>query len=61
VRVCADEQEVYALLGLDYVEPELRESRGELEAAMALAFILLAVVYAVMLTLTIAQQRRRPS
>jgi DNA polymerase (family 10) len=30
---CAREEEVYALLGLDYVEPELRENRGELEAA----------------------------
>ena len=30
---CATEQEVYALLGLDYIEPELRENRGELEAA----------------------------
>ncbi len=30
---CRTEQEVYATLGLDYVEPELREGRGELEAA----------------------------
>ena len=30
---CASEQEVYALLGLAYIEPELRENRGELEAA----------------------------
>jgi DNA polymerase (family 10) len=30
---CATEQEVYALLGLAYIEPELRENRGELEAA----------------------------
>jgi len=30
---CATEQEVYERLGLDYVEPELREDRGELEAA----------------------------
>jgi DNA polymerase (family 10) len=30
---CATEGEVYALLGLDYIEPELREDRGELEAA----------------------------
>jgi DNA polymerase (family 10) len=29
----ASEQEVYALLGLAYIEPELRESRGELGAA----------------------------
>jgi DNA polymerase (family 10) len=29
----ATEEEVYALLGLDYIEPELRENRGELEAA----------------------------
>ena len=32
---CASEHEVYALLGLDYIEPELRENRGELEAAAA--------------------------
>ncbi len=30
---CATEAEVYALLGLAYIEPELREARGELEAA----------------------------
>jgi DNA polymerase (family 10) len=30
---CAREREVYALLGLEYIEPELRENRGELEAA----------------------------
>jgi DNA polymerase (family 10) len=30
---CATEEEVYATLGLPYVEPELREGRGELEAA----------------------------
>jgi len=30
---CATETEVYALLGYDYIEPELREARGELEAA----------------------------
>jgi DNA polymerase (family 10) len=32
-HACATEQEVYALLGLVYIEPELRENRGELEAA----------------------------
>ena len=32
---CATEEEVYAALGLDYIEPELRENRGELEAAAA--------------------------
>jgi DNA polymerase (family X) len=32
---CATEQEVYALLKLDYIEAELRENRGELEAAAA--------------------------
>jgi len=32
---CATEQEVYALLGMPYIEPELRENRGELEAALA--------------------------
>jgi DNA polymerase (family 10) len=31
---CATEAEVYALLGLDYVEPELREGRGELAQAL---------------------------
>jgi DNA polymerase (family X) len=30
---CATEHEVYELLGLQYIEPELRENRGELEAA----------------------------
>jgi DNA polymerase (family 10) len=30
---CTREEEVYALLGLEYIEPELRENRGELEAA----------------------------
>jgi DNA polymerase (family 10) len=30
---CRTEEEVYALLGLAYIEPELRENRGELEAA----------------------------
>jgi len=32
-RTCASEADVYRLLGLDYIEPELRENRGELEAA----------------------------
>jgi DNA polymerase (family 10) len=32
---CAREEDVYALLGLEYIEPELRENRGELEAAAA--------------------------
>jgi DNA polymerase (family 10) len=30
---CETEHEVYELLGLQYIEPELRENRGELEAA----------------------------
>jgi DNA polymerase (family X) len=30
---CTTEAEVYGLLGLEYIEPELRENRGELEAA----------------------------
>jgi len=30
---CETEQQVYALLGMDYIDPELRENRGELEAA----------------------------
>ena len=32
---CEREEEVYALLGMEYIEPELRENRGELEAAAA--------------------------
>jgi DNA polymerase (family X) len=31
---CATEAEVYGLLGMAYIEPELREDRGELEAAL---------------------------
>ncbi|MGA7704387.1 MAG: PHP domain-containing protein, partial [Solirubrobacteraceae bacterium] len=31
--MCASEEEVYSLLGLAYIEPELREDRGELAAA----------------------------
>ena len=34
-HTCGVEEEVYSLLGLDYIEPELREGRGELEAAIA--------------------------
>ncbi len=32
-QTCATEAEVYGLLGLPYIPPELREHRGELEAA----------------------------
>src|SRR5271170_1497281 len=32
-HTCATEHEVYELLGLTYIEPELRENRGELAAA----------------------------
>ncbi|MHB1390438.1 MAG: DNA polymerase/3'-5' exonuclease PolX [Thermoleophilia bacterium] len=32
-RECATEEEVYALLGLDFIPPELREDSGELAAA----------------------------
>jgi DNA polymerase (family 10) len=32
---CSQEAELYELLGLPYIEPELRENRGELEAALA--------------------------
>lgn len=35
VHKCATESEVYSLLGLDYIEPELRENSGEIEAAAA--------------------------
>ena len=30
---CKDETDIYAALGMDYVEPELREDMGEIEAA----------------------------
>jgi DNA polymerase (family 10) len=33
VELCADERAVYSRLGYEYVEPELRENRGELKAA----------------------------
>jgi DNA polymerase (family 10) len=33
IRTCKTEREVYEMLGLAYIEPELREDRGELEAA----------------------------
>ncbi len=32
---CADEADLYRALGMQYVEPELREERGEIEAALA--------------------------
>ena len=32
-RTCATEEEVYELLGMDWIPPELRENRGELQAA----------------------------
>src|SRR3954454_19500588 len=34
-HACATEEEVYELLGMQYVPPELRENRGELKAARA--------------------------
>jgi DNA polymerase (family X) len=33
--LCATEEEVYKTLGLPWVPPELREDRGEVEAAKA--------------------------
>ena len=36
-QTCETEREVYELLGLAYIEPELREDRGELQAAAAAA------------------------
>jgi DNA polymerase (family 10) len=33
VELCEDEHAVYARLGYEYIEPELREGRGELKAA----------------------------
>ena len=35
VSLCATEEEVYERLGYPYIEPELREGRGELKAARA--------------------------
>jgi len=35
VHRCPAEEQVYEALGLPYIEPELREGRGELEAAIA--------------------------
>jgi len=35
VHRCATEERVYEVLGLPYIEPELREGRGELKAALA--------------------------
>ena len=32
-HACASEEEVYELLGMQYIPPELRENRGELDAA----------------------------
>src|SRR5665213_2005360 len=32
---CTNEEDLYALLGLAYIVPELRENRGEIEAAIA--------------------------
>ena len=32
-HACATEEEVYELLGMQYIEPEMRENRGELQAA----------------------------
>ena len=34
-HACATEEEVYELLGMQYIAPELRENRGELAAARA--------------------------
>lgn len=31
---CANEHEFYAALGMEYIEPEMREERGEIEAAL---------------------------
>jgi DNA polymerase (family X) len=33
IHECTTEEEVYGVLGMAYVEPELRENRGELQAA----------------------------
>jgi DNA polymerase (family X) len=34
-HACASEEQVYERIGLPYIEPELRENRGEIEAARA--------------------------
>ena len=34
IRECADEAEVYRMLGLPWIAPELREDRGEVQAAI---------------------------
>lgn len=33
--LCADEEQVYSMLGLPWIAPELREDRGEIQAALA--------------------------
>ena len=33
--LCADEKQVYAQIGMDWIPPELREASGEIEAALA--------------------------
>ena len=33
--LCASEEEVYSVLGLPWIPPELREDRGEVQAALA--------------------------
>jgi DNA polymerase (family 10) len=33
-RLCAEEEEVYRILGMAWIPPELREGRGEIEAAL---------------------------
>lgn len=38
VLPCASEAEIYALLGLPYIEPELREGRGEIQRALNAAW-----------------------
>lgn len=43
-RTCVTEAEVYGALGLPYIEPELRENRGELEQAASPDLIELADV-----------------
>jgi DNA polymerase (family 10) len=35
VALCAEEEEVYEFLGLPWIPPELREDRGEIQAAQA--------------------------
>lgn len=57
-RTCVTEAEVYGALGLPYIEPELRENRGELEQAASPDLIELADVRGDLHSHTIASDGR---